>query len=67
MQKVVGGVLDPGRLKAALAGQEAVISSPGSGATGPFKSLNNADRITHAANVYVPTGAEFDNGICNGR
>jgi putative NADH-flavin reductase len=35
----VGNVLDAGSLQKALAGQEAVISSLGSGATGPFKEM----------------------------
>jgi putative NADH-flavin reductase len=34
-----GDILDPASLKQALAGQEAVISSLGSGATGPFKKM----------------------------
>ena len=35
----VGNVLDAASLQKALAGQEAVISSLGSGATGPFKEM----------------------------
>lgn len=37
--KMEGNVLDPDSLKAAVAGQEAVLCSLGSGATGPFKKM----------------------------
>ena len=39
VQIAVGDVLDPESLHRAVTGQEAVISSLGSGATGPFKQL----------------------------
>ena len=39
VKKVVGDVLDPGSLEPALAGQEAVLCSLGSAATGPFKEM----------------------------
>ena len=39
VKKAGGDILDPGSLQQALAGQEAVISSLGSAATGPFKKM----------------------------
>lgn len=39
VQKVEGNVLDPGSLARAVADQEAVVCSLGSGATGPFKQM----------------------------
>lgn len=39
VQMAVGNVLDAGSLRKALLGREAVISSLGSGATGPFKEM----------------------------
>lgn len=46
VQKVVGNVLDAKSLHRAVAGQEAVISSLGSGATGPFKELTKLSEGT---------------------
>ena len=46
VRKAVGNVLDCDSLKEALAGQEAVISSLGSAATGPFKEMTLLSRGT---------------------
>jgi len=39
VEKAVGNVLEPGTLEKVLTGQEAVICSLGSAATGPFKEM----------------------------
>ena len=39
VQKAIGNVLDPASLERALTGQDAVISSLGSGVTGPFGKM----------------------------
>ena len=47
VEKKVGDVLEPDTLEKALTGQEAVICSLGSAATGPFKEMTMLSQGTH--------------------
>ena len=47
VEMAVGDVLDPGSLKMAVTGQDAVVCSLGSAATGPFKEMTLLSKGTH--------------------